>query len=497
MATSEQWQSELEQERLLSSQLAAASKDLQRRSRATRSLLTLELCQADDDLALAHHVAGLESERAFASHAHAERLHQKLEAVSSELARSTCETVAVLGVEVASLEAQIESARQSDASWAGAEAARLTALRRRHADEQAQAQAAHEKLSAGHTLLTDRIQGLETELGAARGELGAARDELRIQHERAASLARERDEEQRRHASSAERFASELAAAAAERDARTTTLRLELTVADGQAAEASAVAAARSVEVGSLRAHASELASRLANGTLEAGEQAVASEGALRAAREEAEAQRAAAARLQEQLSELGVTHRRVARAAESAAVEAAERAAEAAEEAAARLEAAEEALETARAQHEEEVRKYGGELDGLRRQLAATRQAHDADLATLRDEQRRQREGERGSVEAELSSLREELAGERRRSAELEAALGESEQALRSQESRGGALSDELESERHLASPPRPPPAASAAARTPALTRSGCAAPRPWRRRPAASGRRPPRRPG
>ena len=99
-------QAELEQERLLSQQLATASKDLQGRARAIRSLMTLELCCLGSDLAIAQHVATVETRQITRGAGTMCAVEQQPEGASFEIARATLEAVAVLGTELAALEAR-------------------------------------------------------------------------------------------------------------------------------------------------------------------------------------------------------------------------------------------------------------------------------------------------------------------------------------------------------------------------------------------------------
>ena len=69
----------LEAEQTLSSQLSAAAQDLQRRARAQRSLLTLELVQADDELCAAHAAVILQQRETEYAHAREAQLRGHLE----------------------------------------------------------------------------------------------------------------------------------------------------------------------------------------------------------------------------------------------------------------------------------------------------------------------------------------------------------------------------------------------------------------------------------
>ena len=91
-------------ELFLSARLAEAAQDLQARARAHRSLLTLELVHADDDLCAAQSMLAIQQRKAEQSRTSQRQLNHQLVDVNDQLQRATCERVAVLGSELSGVE---------------------------------------------------------------------------------------------------------------------------------------------------------------------------------------------------------------------------------------------------------------------------------------------------------------------------------------------------------------------------------------------------------
>ena len=183
----------LAEERALSASLAEAASQLQRRARTAKTLLTLELVAADDALSMAHAAVHQQGNVAAAAASRASILQEALVVSSSSLDRASCENIAVLGSEIAGLEAAFGTATAQQ----HAAIEMVASLRAQLADEQADSQRTNESLVAGRAESSSQVHRLENDLSEARARLHAT-------NARVSALASESDEAQRLLAARAE-----------------------------------------------------------------------------------------------------------------------------------------------------------------------------------------------------------------------------------------------------------------------------------------------------
>lgn len=184
----------LEDEQQHSARLAEAAQGLHARARATRSLLTLELVHADDELCAALTMSSLDRRKVEQARVAESRLLRLLEIAEDDEARSMCERAAILGAELAAVEGTMMSMRsdmrdaeQRHQAAGAADAQQLEELQAEVADVRAELNREVRVAEARDEEHSVRVRTLESQLAEGRAA-------LRVAAEREATLRTEVDE---------------------------------------------------------------------------------------------------------------------------------------------------------------------------------------------------------------------------------------------------------------------------------------------------------------